>query len=299
MMKKAVWTVIGLAVVGFIAYRAIVALQTKQALTNQVTAERVTPVEVGMPVASDVVERIYQSGAISARSEVTIYPKVSGKLARNLVEMNDDVSPAQVVALVDRDEVGYDYKQYEVRGNAKGTVAKVFLNPGAAVNPNTPLCQIVEIDFVKAIVPVPEGQIRFVSVGHSALVISPAYPDQKFPGKVTNISPLANPASRTIDVEIGVANPRHLLKPGMFVQADLVLERRKAMLIPFSAVTEREGRKVVFVVQDSTAVMKPVTTGIAMKDSIEITGGLQLGNRLVITGTELLNDRDKIRVAGK
>jgi multidrug efflux pump subunit AcrA (membrane-fusion protein) len=298
-MKKVVWTFIGLAVVGFIGYRAIVAIQAKQTVASRVAEERVIPVEAGMPVMSDVVEKIFQTGAISARSEVTLYPKVSGKLAKNLVEMSDDVSPAQVVALVDRDEVGYEYKQYEVRGNVKGTVARVYLHPGAAVNPNTPLCQIVDIDIVKAIVPVPEGQIRFVSVGHSALVTSPAYPDRKFPGKVTNISPLANPVNRTIEAEISVANPRHLLKPGMFVQAELVLERRRAMLVPFSAVTEREGRKVAFVVQDSTAVMRPVTTGAAVNDSIEITSGLQLRDRIVITGTELLNDRDKIQVVGK
>jgi len=296
-MKKIVWTIIGLALVGFLAYRAIVALRAKQALTNEVAAERITPVEIGMPAASEVAERSYQTGSIYARSEVTLYPKVSGKLAKNLVDMNDDVMPTQVVALVDRDEVGYDYKQYEVRANAKGTVARVFLNPGAAVNLTTPLCQIVDVDVVKAILPVPEGQIRFISVGHSALLTSPAYPGRHFPGKVTNISPLANPVNRTIDVEIGIANPGHLLKPGMFVQAELILDRRRAMLIPFSALTEREGKKVVFVVQDSTVVMKPVTTGIAMRDSIEITGGLQLRDRIVITGTELLNDRDKVRVA--
>jgi len=295
-MKKIVWTVIGLAVVGFFTYRAVVALRGKQALSNEAVPEHITPVEIGMAVASDIVERSYLTGSISAWSEVTLYAKVSGKLAKNLVDMNDNVLPTHVVALVDRDEVGYDYKQYEVRANAKGTVARVYLNPGAAVNPATPLCQIVDIDVVKAIVPVPEGQIRFVSVGHSALLTSPAYPGRQFTGKVTNISPLANAGNRTIDIEMGIANPGHLLKPGMFVQAELILDRRRAILIPFSAVTEREGRKVVFVVQDSTALMKPVTAGIAMRDSIEITGGLQLGDRVVITGAELLNDRDKVRV---
>jgi len=298
-MKKAIWSIIGLAIVGFIGFRIVVAIQAKQALNNQRTEVKILPVDVCTPTMSAIVDRIVQTGNISAQSEVTLYSKVAGKLVKNLVEMNDAVKPGQVVAMVDRDEVGYEYNQFEVKSNAKGTVAKVFLNPGAVINPNSPLYLVVDVDVVKAVVAVPEAQIRFVPIGHPAKVTAAAYPDQQFAGKVTNLSPVANPVSRTIDVEISVANPRHLLKPGMFIQAELVLQKRTAMMVPLAAVTEREGKKVVFTAVDSLALLKVVTTGSATRDSIEITGGLQRTDRVVVTGTQLLNDKDKIKLAAQ
>lgn len=298
-MKKAVWIILGLIVFGFIGYRAYVAVQAKQVMNAQNSTAKATPVELTHPTMSTIVDRIVQTGTISAQAEVTLYSKVAGKLVKNLVEMNDMVSPSQVVALVDRDEVGYNYNQYEVKSNAKGTIAKVFLNPGAVINPNTPLYLVVDVDVVKAIVAVPEAQIRLVSVGHPAIVTAQAYPDQHLVAKVTNSSPVANPASRTIDVEISVANPKHLLKPGMFIQAELVLQRHTAMVVPLAALTEREGKKVVFTAQDSLALMKTVTTGMVTRDSVEITSGLQMTDRVVVTGTQLLNDKDKIVVSNR
>jgi RND family efflux transporter MFP subunit len=152
---------------------------------------------------------------------------------------------------------------------------------------------------VKAVVAVPEAQIRFVPVGHRATVTAAAYPDVRFSGNVTNISPVANPASRTIDVEISVVNPRHLLKPGMFIQAELVLQKRPAMMIPLAALTEREGKKVVFIAVDSLVHLQPVITGSATKDSVEITAGLLKTNRVVVTGTQLLNDKDRVIVVAQ
>jgi multidrug efflux pump subunit AcrA (membrane-fusion protein) len=296
-MKKTLWIVVGLAVVGFVGYRVYTAIQAKQVINRQGSVAKAIPVEVTKPTMSLIVDRILQTGTVSSQSEVTLYSKVAGKLVKNLVEMNDIINPSQVVALIDRDEVGYTYNQYELKSNAKGTVAKVFQNPGAVINPNTPLYLVIDIEVVKAVVAVPEANIRFVPVGHSAVVTAQAYPDQRFVGKVTNHSAVANPASRTIDVEVSVVNPKHLLKPGMFVQAEFVLQKRTAMLVPLAAVTEREGKEVVFTAMDSIALMKPVTTGSATRDSVEITSGLQTTDRVVVTGTQLLNDRDRIRVS--
>jgi multidrug efflux pump subunit AcrA (membrane-fusion protein) len=296
-MKKTLWIIVGLAVVGFVGYRAYMAMQAKQAINDQGSDAKAVPVEVTRPTMSSIVDRILQTGTVSSQSEVTLYSKVAGKLVKNLVEMNDNINPSQVVALIDRDEVGYTYNQYELKSNAKGTIAKVFQNPGAVINPNTPLYLVIDIDVVKAVVAVPEAQIRFVPVGHSAVVTAQAYPDQQFAGKVTNHSAVANPASRTIDVEVSVMNPKHLFKPGMFVQAEFILRKRTAMLVPLAAVTEREGKKVVFTVLDTIAMMKTVTTGSATRDSVEIMGGLQTSDRVVVTGTQLLNDKDRIRVS--
>ncbi len=298
-MKKIIWTIVGLAVVGFVTYRIVIAIQAKQTLNAQTGTAKVTPVDVASPVMSTIVDRLLQTGTISAQSEVTLYSKVAGKLEKNLVELNDNVKPGQMVALVDRDEVGYSYNQFEVKSNAQGTIAKVFQNPGAVINPNTPLYLVVNVDVVKAVIAVPESQIRHIRSRHPATVTAQAYPDQKFSGVVSNISPIANPVSRTIEVEISVANAQHLLKPGMFIQAELILQKRSAMILPLAAITEREGQQVVFIARDSIAAVQTISTGSAMRDSVEILRGLKLSDKVIVTGTHLLNDKDKIRLASQ
>jgi len=298
-MKKVIWILIGVALLAFIAYRAAVVIKEKSGIESQDTPEKIFSVEVGRPSRSVIVERIYQTGTIAAQSEVTLYSKVSGKLVKNLVQMNDLVLPNQTIALVDRDEVGFEFNQFEVKSSTRGTVAKVFLNPGAVVNPNVPMFHIVDIDIVKAVFAVPEDKIRFVSIGHPAKVTLQAYPGQSFTGEVTNISPVANPMNRTIDVEISVSNTQHKLKPGMYAEAELVLDRRSVVLVPLSAVTERAGKKVVFVVNDSTVSLRPVATGVVTVDSLEITSGLSPNEQIVITGTQMLNDKNKIAINKK
>jgi membrane fusion protein (multidrug efflux system) len=83
----------------------------------------------------------------------------------------------------------------------------------------------------------------------------------------------------------------------MFIQAELILQKRNAMMVPLAAVTEREGQKVVFIAQDSIAAMHAISTGSAMRDSIEIVRGLKLSDRVIVSGTHLLNDKDKIKLA--
>lgn len=296
-MKKFIWTIVGFAIVAFVAYRIVISIQAKQTINAQIGTAKVTPVDVTSPVMSTIVDRLLQTGTISAQSEVTLYSRVAGKLEKNLVELNDNIKSGQMVALIDRDEVGYSYNQYEVKSNAGGTIARVFQNPGAVINPNTPLYLVVNVDVVKAVIAVPESQIRHIRARHPATVTAQAYPDQKFSGNVTNISPIANPVSRTIEVEISVANARHLLKPGMFIQSELILQKRNAMILPLAAVTEREGQQVVFIAHESTAAVQPVATGSAMRDSVEIVRGLKLSDRVIVTGAHLLNDKDKIRLA--
>jgi len=293
-MKRILWIVFGIALITFIAFKAINTLKNKEEARTLVTGGAAIAVELGNPTISAITDRITHTGTIAAQSEVTLYSKVPGKLIQNLVRMSDVVSPGQVVALIDRDEVGFEFSRFEVKSSAAGSIARVLLNPGAVVNTNSPLFSVVDVDTVKAVVAVPEDRIRLVTIGHPATVTTQAYPDQLFAGRVANISPVANPVSRTVDVEVRVFNPRRLLKPGMFAQAELVLSRRPALLVPLSAVTEREGKRTVFVTVDSTVSARSITTGSLVADSIEITSGLVPSDRIVVSGTQRLNDGDRI-----
>jgi multidrug efflux pump subunit AcrA (membrane-fusion protein) len=299
MTRKIIWAAVAFLIIAVLAWRIMDAIGKKQQEKNQPVAEKFTPVETGSIAMKELNDVLSQTGSIIAESEVTVYSKVPGKLVKNNVAMNDRVVADQIVAVIDRDEVGMDFKPFEVKSPATGIVSKSFLNPGAVVGPNQPLFHIVGIDRVKAVIAVPEDRIRFIPMNFPARITVEAWPNLAFQGRVTNISPIANAANHTIDIEITVANAGLKLKPGMSARAEIRLSSRQALMAPLSAVTERLGQKVVFQPMDSIAVQKPVTTGVAIGDSIEIVSGLSKGDPIIVRGSDRITDQARIRVMNK
>jgi len=284
------------ALAAFIGYRANQNIQAKKKAASQPAAETIVPVEAVRPGTMEIAEKVHAVGGIQSDSEVSIFSKVGGKIANNLVKMGSAVKPGQIVSIVNRDEVGYDYKPYEVKSDAKGVVARIILNPGASVNPSSPILNLIDIDQVKVVVAVDEKKIRFIGMGQGARVTLEAYPGEVFNARVTNISPVANPVNRTIDVELGIPNPDHRIKPGMYVEVEWVISKRAATVVPLGAVVDRGGRKYVFLVQAGLAKMTPVTVGAVVGDVIEILSGLAGDEQVVTSGAGQLNDKDKIKV---
>ena len=261
--------------------------------------EKIVPVETAAPARMEIVERFRASANIVPDAEVTLYSKVPGKIAQNLVKVASAVEPGQVVAVVNRDEVGYEFKPYEVKSDAKGVVARLMVNPGAVVGPNVPILTLVDIDTVKAMAAVDEKKIRFIRLDQQAVVTLEAYPGERFAAKVTNISPVANPVGRTIEVELAIPNPGHRIKPGMYAEAEWIESRRSALVVPLVSVVDRAGAKSVFRAEGAVAKQIPVTTGAVVGDFVEILTGLAGTETIVTTGAADLLDQGKIRVAGK
>ena len=109
-------------------------------------------------------------------------------------------------------------------------------------------------------------------------------------------SPVGNPVSRTIDVELSIPNPTHRIKPGMYVEVEWTISIRPATVVPLAAVVDRGGRKFIFQALEGQAKMTPVTVGTVAGDAIEIVSGLAGGEKVITTGAGQLNDKDKIKV---
>ncbi len=295
-MKKVIIILIVVALLGFIAYRAYVNSAAKKKAANQPVVEKVVPVETALPSILEIADRIHASANIQADSEITLYSKVMGKIITNLVKMGSVVQPGQTVAVVSRDEVGFEFKDFQVKSDVKGVVSRLLLNPGSAVNPAVPLMTLVDIDRVKAVAAVDEKKIRFIKMGQTARVTLEAYPGEAFQARVTNISPVANPVNRTIDVEVTLPNPGYRIKPGMYAEAEWVESKRSALVVPLTAVVERAGQKYVFLADGGQARLDSVTVGAVAGDVIEILSGLNVGQRVVTTGASQLNDKDKIKI---
>ena len=296
MIKRIIAVAVALAVVGVIGYRASVNLKAKRAAQNQPVAEKIVPVQTTAALSREFTDRIKASGNIQAESEVVLFSKVPGKIVRNNVKMGSVVTPGMIVAVVSRDEIGYQYNAFEVKSDVKGVVVRVLQNPGALVSPATPLISMVDIDTVKAVAAVDELKIRFVRLGQAVKVHLQAYPNEAFNAVVSNISPVANPLTRTIEVEVSIPNANHRIKPGMYAEAEFEEGRHRGLVLPIVAVVDRAGRKYVFAVADGKALMKEVTTGAVAGDMIEVISGIDGSETIVSTGADKLENNDKVTV---
>lgn len=295
-MKKYIITAIILILIIIIAYRAYQSYKTKQEIQNKPVSEKIIPVKLVPCQIKEITAKITASGNLQAESEITIYSKVAGKIQKNLVKLNSRVKTGDVVTIVDRDEVGYEYKEYEVKSNAKGVVSKLHQNSGAAVTPSTPIMSLVDIDNIKAVAAVDELKIRFVKIGDAANVTLQAYPNEVFKARVSNISPVCNQVNRTIEVEVLMKNPNHKLKPGMYASVEFREGVKKAIVVPISAIVEKYGKKYVFTDEGGFAKSILITTGSVNGDEIEILSGLKGTEKVISVGADKLNDNDKVTI---
>jgi len=152
------------------------------------------------------------------------------------------------------------------------------------------------------------GEVLDVRPGQVVRVGSYAAEDT-FEGTVLRIAPAIDPQSRTFRVEVLVANPDLRLRPGMFVRASIVIERRDDVVtVPPDAVVERDGRLTVFVVEyaktpgqevaQESAQAREVSIGLVSDAAVEITNGLKPGDRVVVSGQDTLKDGTRVIVRG-
>ena len=168
---------------------------------------------------------------------------------------------------------------------------------------NEPIVSVLDIDVLKAVVHVTERDYAKVQPGQAVGVTTDAAAGRTFTGRIMRVAPLLREASRQARVEIEVPNPQRLLKPGMFIRAQINLgTRENAVVVPRSAIVRRNGRRGVFVAdrQALTARFAPVTPGTVEGDLAELVDPpTSLEGAWVVTlGHHLLEDGSAITLPG-
>jgi membrane fusion protein (multidrug efflux system) len=115
-------------------------------------------------------------------------------------------------------------------------------------------------------------------------------PGRIFEGTVTNIDSRIVPVTRSVTVRAVIANRDNALRPGMFMTVTLRGATTSALLIPEGAILPEQGRAFVYVVEGNVAKRREVTLGRRRPGQVEVTRGLQEGERIVIDGA--LNVRE-------
>jgi len=170
-----------------------------------------------------------------------------------------------------------------------GIIGRTYVDKGTSVTPQSPIALVVDMDKVKIKLDITEEYLSRIALGQKALISIQAYPDERFTGVVSKISPVLDLDTRTAPIEIVIPNDDHRLKSGMFAQAQLILEEHKdAIVIAKEAVMGREAETYVYVVEANIARQKKIKLGIHQGAFYEVEEGLKPQDLVVVMGQQKL-----------
>ncbi len=201
-------------------------------------------------------------------------------------------------------KVRLEYTQIHVPSNNRAgyrVVGERFVDEGAMLAANTPIVSIIDIGTLIAAIHVVEQDYAKINIGQEAAISTDAFPDRSFSGKVLRIAPILKEKSREARIEIEIPNPQKILKPGMFVRAQIQFEKHEnATVVPTAAIIKRDNLQGVFLVdpEGKTARFVAVTPGIVDSKITEIRTPVLSGS-VVVLGQHLLEDGASIIIPDK
>jgi RND family efflux transporter MFP subunit len=176
------------------------------------------------------------------------------------------------------------------------TVGERYVDQGEMLSPNEPIVSIIDNTVVIALIDVIERDYPKLSVGQPVTLTTDAFPDRVFSGEVVRISPLLREVSRQARVEIEIPNPECLLKPGMYVRAEIELARHDSVtVVPVSALARRDDLTGVFIADttEMKARFTEIEPGITDGKVVEVTTP-ELSGSVITMGHHLLEDGGSI-----
>jgi len=172
-----------------------------------------------------------------------------------------------------------------------------YYTQGTHIEAGVSIVKIMDYRTMYMDVQLPEKYIPLIKSGQVVRMTNYTIPDDTIIGNVTQISPAINPDTRTFRGSISINNPELLLRPGMFVKADIVTNRRdSAIVISKNIILSRQRGKTVFIVDRGLAVERIIETGLENLTDAEVTKGLEKNERVVTSGFETLSNRSKVKI---
>ncbi len=247
------------------------------------------------------------SGDIVASSTVDVYSDVAGKVTRLFAGVGSRVSKDANLIEVDPSRPGMTFVKGYVKSPIAGTIVALPAQMGMTISQAVPVARISAGSALEIKAYIAERFISRISLGQPVEIDLDAYPGETFRGEVSEISPVMDPVSRTLEVKIHIANnPQGKLKAGMFAKIRIITEQKNGIVkIPSSAMINRFGENVVFIVGTDPddpafqiARQVSIVPGIVIDGVMEVQSGLHPNDEVVIRGQTLLGNGARINIVG-
>jgi membrane fusion protein, multidrug efflux system len=237
-------------------------------------------------------EKLYKESAMSKQQYDAIRTQCEAAKAQ--------LQQAEAAVASVRDQL----EETTVKAPIAGVVGERYYDAGDMANPAIPLVRIVQMDRVKLVFQAAEQDLGRLAVGQETEIRVKSYSGRAFKGRIQKISPVLDPMTRMAPVEVIASNPGHLLKPGMFAEAEVktgtltnvLTVPRYAAIENTSMETENGKDRVVktyfvFVVSDSGKVaQRSLEVTYVNQVNIAVKSGLKRGETIVVAGQNNLRD---------
>ena len=291
--------------VGSVAYNerdvALVQARSNGFIERLFVRAPLDPVRKGQPLAE-----IYVPEWIAAQEEYLTAKRISAQSdAKNFGGLVAAARDRMRLAGMSEEQI----RSVEAGGNVQpritiaspigGVVGELTAREGMTVMAGAPLFRVNGLSTVWVNAEVPEALAAQVRPGNPVEARASAIAGVVFKGRVSAILPEVNSATRTLKARIELANPTGQLVPGMFATVNFTPSSRKdVVLVPSEAVIQTGKRSVVIVAQgDGMFVPVDVEVGLDSNGQTEIRNGLQVGQKIVVSGQFLVDSEASLRTS--
>lgn len=182
-------------------------------------------------------------------------------------------------------------ENFPVYATVSGTVLEKLVEQGDYIKQGQPLLKIAKLNTVWANFDVYENQIDLFKKGQEVVIITNAYPNKEFKGKVSFIDPVLDTRTRTVKLRVVLNNTDDAFKPGMFVEGKIKgasSTKEQVLNIPSTAILWTGERSVVYIKinpDEPVFEMQEVKLGNTIGENYEVLNGLENGDEIVTNGT--------------
>lgn len=260
--------------------------------------EQIFAVNTTKSVEGRIMDYLYVNGDIVSGDIVDVYPDTAGKLTDIRVSSGDRVKKGDLLAYVDPSRPGMNFTNSPVYSPISGTITAFSGNEGSTVAAQSPIATIGDLTNLQARTYISERKISMIALGMPAELTFEAYPGEVFQARITEISPVVDPSSRSMEIKLSINGRNSQIKSGMFAKIKITTYiKDKVVKIPTDCISERFGDQFVYVVnENSKAEKRVIVPGISVGDVTEILSGISSDENVVIQGQSLLEDGVTVKV---
>jgi multidrug efflux pump subunit AcrA (membrane-fusion protein) len=286
-----------LIVIGALAVIMLIQIAVKLARSSARPAENIVTVGAVIAQAKEIDETVVNRGIAEGDPQVKVYTTVPGKFERAAVKEGTVVKKDDTIFYINRDVVGMDFQLVPVKSPINGIVTRIyFSDKGAMVSPQYPAAEVSNPAEIKVIMQTGEEDMVKVKNGMAA-DINPVYGGGGvLKGTVYSSTPFIDTDTMSGTIIVKAPNMGNSLKPGMSVEVIIHTDKRRAIMIPESAVLMGEGKTYVFINDSGKAKRVDVKTGYMAENETEIVEGIPEGAQIINEGNFKLNEGSKLNI---
>ncbi len=273
----------------------ITALAAEKAITQKSVDEATAKHKAAQAARTESKARIVSAQAAVSEKEAAIE---QAEAAARAIASKEDVAKADEQRLIAIHEYTRIVAPYDCIVTERNVDTGHLVQTGKG-STDKPLFVVVRANTVRVFVDVPETDVRLVANGCEASIRIPSAANQVIQGKVSRTSWTLNPSTRTLRAEVDVPNEEGLLRPGMYVIADLkVAEREGALSLPRTAILTKDQKAFCLAVSSDNVIVRiPVAVGIRTTDEVEITSGLTGRENIIASNLAAYKEGQPVKIA--